>query len=373
MFNENWDFFISIVTKQEDIDEIERNELLRNWGYLRKFLGEEWFKKEENKSHPLMDYFYNNAPWCLKWVGELGLAIESLNKKENFDQIKKRLFLSNDFEETYSELRIGYSLLNSGFSFEFLKPSKIKKKKTPDIVINMDNREIFLEITTKNNPEDPLKSLQNFQKISWFFLSKDYTITNNLLFYFDILRPLSTPRTHQIIKICGDLLEKAKKSGFEEYHEPNIIDIYICKNENVDKVPKEKRVMQGRTSEFDEFSRIKGTIKSKEAQLISENPNVLLIFDSFLWHLDNKELFYANFINSLEETVNQFTNISAVIIYIEKYYHPDIESSVIKGRNYLIIQEYDAKLLKLINKLIILNEFANHPLLPHEIEKLKQI
>ncbi|MDL5502571.1 MAG: hypothetical protein QSU88_05080, partial [Candidatus Methanoperedens sp.] len=79
-----------------------------------------------------------------------------------------------------------------------------------------------------------------------------------------------------------------KKSGFEEFHMPGIIDIYIFKKENVDKVPKEKRVMQGRTPDFDELSRIKGTIKTKQIQLRTKNPNVLLIFDSLLWPSENK-------------------------------------------------------------------------------------
>ncbi len=61
-------------------------------------------------------------------------------------------------------------------------------------------------------------------------------------------------------------MEKAKKSGFEEFHMPGIIDIYIFKKENVEKVPKEKRVMQGRTPDFDELSRIKGTIKTNSAK-----------------------------------------------------------------------------------------------------------
>lgn len=189
----------------------------------------------------------------------------------------KRLLSNDYFEEAYYGFRVGCSLFKLGITFEFLKPSK--KKKTPDIVMKLGDREIFLEVTKKNNPEDPLNSSQNFQKISWFFLSKDYTITNSFGFYFDILKPLSTPRTNQILKKCEDLLEKAKKSGFEEFHMPDIIDIYIFKKENVDKVPKEKRVMHGT----------------------------------------------------------------------------------------------DGKLLRSKNKVIILNEFAEHPLLPHEIEVLKNI
>ena len=299
--------------------------------------------------------------------------IESLKKKENFDGILKRLLLNDAFEEAYYELRVGFYLFKSGVLFEFLKPSKKMKEKTPDIVMNIGDRKIFLEITKKSNPDDPLNSSQNFQKISWFLLSKDSQIYTDFGFYFDILKPLSTPRTEQILKICENLLEKAKKSGYEEYHIPNTIDLYIFKRENVGKVPKEKRVNRGRTPDFDELFRIKGTIKEKERQLRVENPTILLIFDSLLWGLENKELFYSKLVDTLEETVNQFTNLSAVLIYIETYYFSDDESFIIEGRNYIAMQGSDKELLRSKNKVILLNEFARYPLLGQEIDILKSI
>ncbi len=372
MFDDSWDFYLSQINQCGGIDELEKQELLRNWGYLRAFLVEDWFKKEENKFHPLRHYFYNSAPWCLRWMGELGLAIESLKEKENFDGIRKRLLLSDAFEEAYYELRVGYSLLNSGVSFEFLKPSKIKKKKTSDIVVNMGDRKIFLEITKKNNPKDILNSSENFHKISWFLLSKGGQTYNDFGFYYDVLKPLSTPRTEQILKICEDLLEKAKKSGFEEYHIPNTIDLYIFKRENVDKVPKEKQVTRGMSPVFDELSRIRGTIKDKEVQLRTENPNVLLIFDSLLWPLE-KDLFYSKLVDTLEETIYQFTNLSAAVIYIESYYFSEEESFIKEGGNYIAMHGNDKKLLRSKNKVIILNEFAKYSLLAHEIEILKSI
>ncbi|MCZ7384272.1 MAG: hypothetical protein O8C63_05925 [Candidatus Methanoperedens sp.] len=373
MSDDSWDFYLSQINLCEGIDELEKQELLRDWGYLIAFLGKDWFKTEENKFHPLRGYFGNVGLSGLRWIGELGLAIESLKEKENFDGIRERLLLIDAFEEAYYELRVGYSLLNLGVSFEFLKPSKIKKKKTSDIIVNMGDRKIFLEITKKNNPEDILNSSENFQKISWFLLSKGGQTYNDFGFYYDILKPLSTPRTEQILKICEDLLDKAKKSGFEEYHRPNTIDLYIFKRENVDKVPKEKQVMRGMSPIFDELSRIRGTIRDKEVQLRTETPNVLLIFDSLLWPLE-KDLFYSKLVDTLEETVNQFTNLSAVVIYIETFYLLEKEESYInEGQNYIAIKGYDKKLFRSKNKVIILNEFAKYHLLSHEIEILKSI
>ncbi len=77
--------------------------------------------------------------------------------------------------------------------------------------------------------------------------------------------------------------------------------------------------------------------------------------------------------DTLEETVYQFTNLSAVLICIEMYYFSDEESFVKEGRNYIAIHGTDGKLLRSKNKIIILNEFAVYPLSPHEIEILKNI
>lgn len=365
--NKSWDYYLSHIDQQDEIEETEKQELFQKWGYLREVLGETWFVKEESKLHPLHGYFYNAAPWCLRWIGELGESIKYLQEKENFDDILKRLISNYTFEEAYCELRVGYSLFKLGVPFEFLRP--LKKKKTPDIVMNIGERKIFVEITKKNSPEDPLHSSQNYNEISWFLLDK---IPSNFSYNFDILKPLSTPRTNQIIKICEDMIDKAKKSGFEEFHIPNIIDLYIYEREYIDRVPTEKQVMRGRTPDFDELSRIRGTIKTKEIQLRSEQPNVLLIFDSLLWPLENKELFYSKLVDTLEETVYQFTNLSAVIIYIETYFMDD-EPIIKSERNYIAIQGYDEELLRSKNKVIIINEFAVHPLLQNEIEILKNI
>lgn len=368
--NESWNYFLSRINQQDEINEIEKQELHQKWGYLKDVLGEDWFKKEKDDYHPLRSYFYNSAPWCLRWIGELGEAIKSLREKENFDSILKRVLSEDAFEEAYYELRVGYSLFKLDVSFAYLKPSK--KKKTPDVVMNIGDREIFLEITKKNNPEDILNSSQNAHNIDWFLSSECLQIGNNFSACYDILKPLSTPRTEQIIKLCEILFEKVKESGFEELHIPNTIDLYIYKRENIDKIPKEKRVMQSKTPDFDELSRIRGTIKTKEKQLRSEHPNVLLIFDSLLWPLENEDLFYSKLVDTLEEVVYQFTNLSAVIIYIETHYIY-AESFVKEGRNYIVIQGSDEGLLRSKNKVIILNEFADYPLLPHEIDILKRI
>ena len=105
---DNWEHYLSFVVKETDINEKEKQEVLINWGHLRKILGEDWFEKEENKYHPLKQYFYNRAPWCIRTISELGLGIETLSKKENFDTLIERIRSPSFFEGAYYEFRVGY-------------------------------------------------------------------------------------------------------------------------------------------------------------------------------------------------------------------------------------------------------------------------
>lgn len=361
-YEESWDYFLSHITQQEEIDELEKQELLRNWSYLREVLGEDWFKKDEIRRHPLRSYFYNSAPWNLRWIAELGSGIKTLKQKENFNNILERLLSEEEFQSAYYEFRVGYSLIKAGISFDFIKP--IKKKKKPDIVIHSENRDIFLEVTKKEVPEDYVKAAQNENKINGFLFSK----TDAIGYYVDILKPLSTPRTDEILKKCEELIIKAKESGFEELHIPKIIDVYIFKKENLNKVPKEKRVTRSTMPDFDELFRIKGTIKEKAPQLNFENPGLLLIFDSNFWP-ENMEVFYSKLIDTLEETVYEFTNLSAAIINIETYLLDDTQF-IKEDDNHIII---DNNLSRLGSKVIILNKYAKYPLSRKEIAILKKI
>jgi len=262
---------------------------------------------------------------------------------------------------------VALSLLKAEVTFEFLETKR--KKKTPDIVITSGQRPLFIEITKKSAPEDYIRASKNFGAIHNFLFSKK----DDIDFYFDIQKPLSTPRTKGILKEVEKLVEMASVSGFERLHIPGTIDLYVFKKEKRNLVPKEKRVMRGQMPKFDEIFRIRGTIKAKVAQFKNHSPGVLLIFDSLLWPPKDTKIFYKSLLEKLEETVNEFPKLSALVVYIETYYILDEGTFEKIGKNYIAIKGIDKKLLRSRNKLIILNEFADHPLSSAEVEILKAI
>jgi hypothetical protein len=365
----NWDYLFSGITEQEDIDEEEKKEIVKNWWQLRTNLEEDWLKNEKNDEHPLKVYYlFNRAPWCIRWVSEFGFGISSLKNKENFDDIFKRLLSVKEFRGAYYELRVALSLLKSDVPFEFLKQRM--KKKTPDIKIISDTRPMFIEITEKTEPKNYTLASKNRNTIVNFLFSK--TSEKDIDFCCDIQRSLSTPRVEKIVEESKKLVELAKVSGFEHYHDEEI-DIYIFKKGNRKQVPKEKQVIQGRMPDFDETFRIKATLRSKVTQLDNYSPGVLLIFDDLIWPSENMELVYKNIIEKLVVTVEEYPKLSAVVVYIETYNAFDDATFIRTEKNCISIKGYDKYLLRSRNKVILLNEFADCPLLQNEIEILKTI
>jgi hypothetical protein len=168
------------------------------------------------------------------------------------------------------------------------------------------------------------------------------------------------------------LVGLAKVSGLEHYHDDEI-DIYILKKVKRNQVPKYKQVIQGRMPNFDEKFRIKTTLKNKVTQLDNYSPGVLLIFDDLIWPSENMELVYKNIIEELVVTVEEYPKLSAVVVYIETYNAFDDATFIRTEKNCISIKGYDKDLLRSRNKVILLNEFADCPLLQNEIEILKTI
>lgn len=365
----NWDYLFSGIEDQDGIEDDEKGEIINNWKQLRDNLGEDWLKNEKNDEHPLKVYYlFNRAPWSIRWVSELGFGISSLKNKENFDDIFKRLRSVKEFRGAYYELRVALSLLKSDVPFEFLKQRM--KKKTPDIKIISDTRPMFIEVNQKNAPENYTLASKNYNTIVNFLSSK--TSEKYLDFCCDIQRFLSTPRSEKIKEESEKLVKLAKVSGLEHYHDDKI-DIYIFKKGKRNQVPKEKQIIQGRLPNFDEIFRIKTTLKKKVTQLEKYSPGVLLIFDDLIWPSEDIELFYKNLVDELVVTVEEYPKLSALVVYIETYNAFDDDAFMRTGKNYISIKGYDKNLLRSRNKVIILNEFADCPLLQNEIEILKTI
>ena len=156
------DKLLSLINVMDRYNPDEKQELRNNCEYAIQQFGENWIDNKDSRKHPLWGFF-GMSPGISE-LGELGLALKNLQSKEHFSDLLDRLRSSDNFNGAYYEIIVGYWLLKSGISFEYLKPKK--KEKSPDIKLKSSQRDLILEITTKEYSEDYLKTYQNWRKIS---------------------------------------------------------------------------------------------------------------------------------------------------------------------------------------------------------------
>ena len=324
--------------------------------------------KEVNWSHPIWGLI--GSTLGISMLGELGDALQNLEYKENFSMIVKRLKNSREFDGAYNELYIGNNLFKHGISFKI--NSSFQNTKSPDFIIDFNDREINLEITEKEKSLEYLRVESNSRKIT-DHLFKGFA-SEKYVYSLMIYRPLSDTRAQKIFENCLSMEDKVQISGFEEYHINGIVDLYIYKSEFTDRVPIEKRRIFTTMPQIDEITRIKAKIKKKSSQLDDNRPGILLILDNYSWLFNFGQKVNPDLKNKLEEYICDFENISALIIQNNYGYVDDSKEEFVKeDKNCILTQTYNPKTLFTTNKLILLNEYTKNPILKNEIELLKKI
>jgi hypothetical protein len=258
------------------------------------------------------------------------------------------------FEGAYYELLTGYYLFKHRCAFEYVE--KKKKNCSSDIILQGPKREILLEITHKDYPSEFILSFSNCRRITNFLMLNSDGLIHNI----DVHKPLSTPATEQIIRESKKLIDKAKESGFEEYHERNVIDIYFFKLEFHDCVPIEKRKMQLKFTDLNEISRIKGTIIEKQRQLDKNMPGVIIIYDDLCFCQSTFEEYNMNLIFELDQVVYEYPSISALILISTEYPVSDDREDYLKiTSDYIARNIYEIDMMRRRNILVIFNKFAH--------------
>lgn len=360
-FQDDWDTPLSLIHHHPFVSKERLEEIICNYRFLPDFLGMDWISDEKNKNHPLWIWFGNSVE--VLRLSELGLSLQLLQNKTLFPDILSRLLSDTpSFEGAYYELITGYYLFKHGYAFEYVKEKK--RNRSSDIILQGPEREILVEITHKDYPDEFILYFNNNRRITIFLMLH----LDGLIYNIDVLKPLSTPTTEQIINECKILIEQAKISGFEEYHEINVIDIYIYKLEFQEKVPIEKRKMQLKFPELDEIPRIKGTIKEKQKQIDLTKAGVIIIYDDICFCQTPFEDHNMNLIFELDQVVYEYPNISALILISTE--HPvsnDRDNYSKISSEFIIRNVYEIDMMRRRNILVIFNKYASLPF--DEVEK----
>lgn len=357
------DSLLSLINHMNHLNAEEKRELRFNCEYAIRCFGKDWETREESRSHPLWGFFGFSIGILL--LGKFGEALQNLKKKENFHEIVKRLHHKDQFEGAFSEIMIGNNLLKAGIQFQFLKPNI---RKTPDIVLDYSGKEINLEITEKETSAEYQRASMNLHEID----KSLHSLPNNCYFFYQIHKPLSSSRTEDILQKCQKMKYNVSTTGFEEYHKSGIIDLYIFKRENEQKVPIEHRTISAQLPITDDIRRLKVKISNKSKQLCDEKAGILVVVDNDFWPGEDEKQSNLNLKNNLEEHICDYKNISAFVI-INNFAIADIHHTefLVEEEYFISMMTYNPKTLFTTNKIIIFNEYAKNPLSQEERELVK--
>lgn len=370
MMPENWIHYIFLLQNDDELSESQKQLILDGWMELKQIFDDDWLKEKDNY-HPIISHLKNTALWSRLWLAYFGITLSELGK-ELTDKIKQKLLSESQFYQTYDEIDVASKFKRNGYSITFVKEKK--KRKTPDIIAKCDGRELCIEVTMKSASEDWLMKRKTFMELS------EFSFIDHKVNYFCIIHksPLSTPKLRELKEKIKEKFEKARnETGYEEFVEPNVIECYICTNENIDRVPPEKRIIKGPRAFIngsDEIRRIKGTIKEKVSQLCDGKPGILVIyennFDIVVPFISQNRI--NDLVNNLDEAVNEYSQLSTLVL-IWSFINTAEEEKGIEEANYAFSKrmEENGAIAKYI--LIIKNQYAMNSLTSEEIDLIKNI
>lgn len=366
----NWDWYISSLMEDEKIDESKKRLILDGWLKLKKIFDDDWIQTA-NRGHPVLSHLQNTAKYSRLWLADFGERLSEL-KEEIPDKLKQRLLRESDYYSAHDEIEVASNLNRKGYAITFVKEKR--KKLTPDIIARHNNRDICVEVTGKGISNDEQKDFEKYNELTKFW----YIDPGRTEYFCKIHKYPSTSILEELTKKIQEKFEKARNEiGYEEFIEPGIIECYICTRENINRVPPEKRVIEGPPKYkdgSDQIRRIKGTIEDKvhkHPQLPDDKPGILVIYDQTLMPMIAWQDFYLNLVYELEEVVNEYPQLSALVIIVT---FRAIEEKITKeGNNYAFLKRLEENGAVSRYTLTIKNSYPDYQLTQKEFDTIKNL
>ena len=370
----NWDWYITSLMEDEKIDESKKRLILDGWLKLKKIFDDDWIQTA-NRGHPVLSHLQNTAKYSRLWLADFGERLSEL-KEEIPDKLKQRLLRESNYYSAHDEIEVASNLNRKGYAITFVK--EMKNRPTTDIIARHNNREICVEVTKKGISEDEQKEIRTYNELTKFlYINPDRTKYFCKIHYQP---PLSTPRLRELTEKIQEKFEKARnETGYEEFIEPGIIECYICTRENINRVPSEKRVMEGPLKYkdgSDQIRRIKVTIEDKvhknNPQLPDDKPGILVIYDQTLMPMITWQDFYLKkLVYELEGVVNKYPQLSALVI-IASFISTE-EKMTKEGNNYAFLKRLEENGAVSRCTLTIKNTYPDYPLTQEEFDTIKNL
>jgi len=292
-------------------------------------------------------------------VVEFANDMSSLEKCANFNELVGRLQRKENCRSAYYELKVASRFLKKNCTVEFVTEKGAKKK--PDLLVRKGDDTLMIEV----HALELSKEEEETQADLWAIVNTVMGVAG-VQMGGKIFKRLSIPVREEI---CKSILNKITKTEPFEGHErivmPRAVDIHLYTADSEDKVPAEYRGgrLEGAVPKTTEPHRLRTSIKDKAQQLPEDHEGLLYIVDNNLWDHAFKEGFAVALVDELEQTIFDYPNLSAVVIYQSVWTAgPEIDRAdeglgysrriLTTGRTLKIREDY----------LLILNKYSSRPL-----------
>lgn len=318
--NFDWEYHINYFLNAEEINEIDKREIIEALNFLKKHFGNGFLKSQARKNHTILFYISNKARHSFLWLIWLKknlnyfLEQESDSFKSLLKKLKNHKLVNN---EGIPFVEISSKLLRAGFNVE-IEPIVKDFIKNPDmVIINPRNKEkIYLEVSRLNESDErkmgsilhynlSLKLLEFYDKAVWGIKIKSIPSSKEELefIYTSILEIFKKiTNSDDIVEINTEAYELVISSKMNEKKVADILAKAGIRLNNIDI-----------DMSYDDTKRVRNNkIRAKAKQLPKNRPGILYFPVDPMYQLTTSQIQVSR---KLKMTMSEFPNLIGIVMY----------------------------------------------------------
>lgn len=309
---EKWSYHKKAIRENEHLSSSDKEKVLMGLAQVERIFGEDFLEIAIQKRHPILKYFFNNAPWTRFWLAEFGVMLSELEGCDGFERIHERLISEQNFPTALSELEIAFKFKNADFLVEFYPKHG---RYECDLKVKKQNEEIYIEIANIGPSEEERKTWHTFHE-----LSGTYIFDHEVEVAGKVYKSLSSPRIAEIRRKISSCAKEAKKTKrCIVISQPGIVEIIICPrslSDEVSKWLKQKGLsshFEGPSYQVDELRRVVKAFRDENRQLPKDKPGIVVLYHSRIFVKSNADS-YRRLVYELEEEIYEHSNLTAGVL-----------------------------------------------------------
>jgi len=366
----NEDLEIRGIDEIPGLDHTEKARILEAHRKIRSLLGD---SKADGKPVLLETPIYGwmDQPFLHAQleVVEFANDLASLEKCANFNELVRKMQRKEHCRSAYYELKLASRFLKKDCVVEFVSEKGAGKK--PDLLVRKGDDILMIEVHALEQSKEEKETESDL----WTIVSA-LQGARGVQIGGKIYKRLSAPVREEICRSIRNKITKTDRfKGHERIVIPRTVDIHLYSADSEHDVPANYRGgrLEGAIPKTIEPHRLKWSIKEKVLQLPKDRAGLLYIVDNNLWGHAFKKGFADALVDELEQTVFDYPNLRAIVVYQFVWTGGPEMDRTEKGLGYSrrVLTTGKTEILKTReDSLLILNKYSSSPLFPWAKEAL---